>query len=166
MVKAPLLSKIKIRDEEAAEIFEAALVVPLLLTLLLGVISIGRAYNVYESMTRAAREGARALVLTSCATCGNAAYTASAVRSTFVEPALTAASLDPSGVTSYSSNYVWLDPGASPPQQCGVAISFNYPYQLVVPFTSVNLTTITLSTRVQMRLENQPATCPAGSAVP
>jgi Flp pilus assembly protein TadG len=160
------LSKLKIRDEEGAEVFEAALVVPLLLTLLLGVISVGRAYNVYESMTRAAREGARALVLTSCATCGNAPYTASAVRTTFVEPALAAASLDPTAVMNYSSNYVWLDPEASPPQQCGVAISFNYPYQLVVPFTSVNLTTVTLSTRVQMRLENQPATCSAGSAVP
>ncbi len=153
-------------EERGVELFEAALVLPLLLTLLIGIFWMGRAYSVYETMTRAAREGARALVLTNCASCGNAAYAASSVQMNYVNPVLTSAAIDPTQVSGYSSTYVWLDPGASPPQQCGVAISFSYPFQLIIPFTSLNLTNISISTHVQMRMENQPATCSAGSAVP
>ncbi len=154
------------REDRGAELVEAALVLPLLLTLLVGVLWIGRAYNVYETMTRAAREGARALVLTNCASCGNALYSAASVQTNYVNPALASASLDPAQVTAYSSTYVWLDPSASPPQQCGVAISFRYPFQLLIPFTSLNFTSVSISTQVQMRMENQPTTCSAGSAVP
>jgi len=152
-------------EERGVEIFEAALVLPLLLTLLIGIFWMGRAYSVYETMTRAAREGARVLVLTNCASCGNTFYTAGSVRTNYVNPVLTSASLDPTKVSGYSSTYLWLDPAASPPRQCGVAISFSYPFQLIIPFTSLNLTNISISTQVQMRMENQPATCLAGSAV-
>ena len=170
-LQTPMLSKQRLlgrlaRDARGAEILEAAIVLPILLTLLIGTIWMGRAYNVYETMTRAAREGARALVLTNCASCGNAPYAADSVRTNYVNPVLTSASLDPTKVSGYSSTYVWLDPVASPPQQCGVAISFGYPFELIIPFTSVNFTSISISTQVQMRMENQPATCSAGSAVP
>src|SRR5579875_3320491 len=48
------------------------------------------------------------------------------------------------------------------PQQCGVSISFTYPVQLVIPFTSVNATTVDIPAHAQMRLEDQPVggTCP------
>lgn len=153
-------------EERGAEILEFAIVFPALCMLLIGMIWMGRAYNLYETITRAAREGARALVLTNCATCGNTSYTAAAVRTSFVEPVLTSDNLAPAKVSGYTSTYVWLDPGATPPQQCGVAISFSYPFTFVLPFTSLNLTTISISTRVQMRMENQPTTCSAGGAVP
>jgi Flp pilus assembly protein TadG len=58
-------------EERGAELFEFALVVPVLLTLLLGVFWMGRAYNVYETITRAAREGARYAVLPSSMAQGN-----------------------------------------------------------------------------------------------
>src|SRR3990167_1033905 len=58
--------------EKGSEIVEGALVTTLLLTLLIGIIWIARAYNVYQTMNRAAREGARFAVLPSCASCGNA----------------------------------------------------------------------------------------------
>ncbi len=145
---------------------EAALVIPLLLMLLLGIVSLGRAYSVHQAMTRAAREGARELVLTSCATCGNAAYSASTVQTSYVNPALQAAGLDPTKVTNYTSQFVTLENTANTVPQCGVGISFSYPYQLAIPFVSINMTTITLNTQVQMRLENQPTTCSPGSSVP
>ena len=58
-------------EETGAELVEAALIIPLLLTFLVGIVSVGRGFNVYQTITRAAREGAKSLVLTTCATCGN-----------------------------------------------------------------------------------------------
>jgi len=149
-----------------AEVIEMALVLPLLLMLLLGIVAFGRAYDVYQTITRAAREGARQAVLTGCALCGNGTTVPSAatVQNSFVNPALLAANLDPAKVLNYSQSYVWLDPSDSPPTVCGIAIKFQYPYQLVLPFTGLNLTTLNIPTDVQMRLENlsvaNPPTCP------
>jgi len=161
-----LYIRTKWAEEAGAELFEAALVLPALLILLFGIISFGRAYNVYQTITRAAREGARELVLTTCASCGNASYTASDVRTNFVEPAMAAANMDTSKITNYTSTYVYLDPNDVPPNICGVQISFDYPYTLNIPFTSQNLSNLTLHAAVQMRMENQPGTCSVGSAVP
>ena len=51
-------------EETGAELVEAALIIPLLLTFLVGIVSVGRGFNVYQTITRpyrprAAREGAR-----------------------------------------------------------------------------------------------------------
>ncbi len=156
------------REESGAELFEAALVIPLLLMLLLGIVTFGRAYNIYQTITRAAREGARELVLSSSAETGSTVYSASDVQTNFVDPALTAVGLDPSKIKNYSTIYVFLDPNDPTPNICGVQISFQYPYQLALPFTTVNLSTINLSTTVQMRMENQPTNCSTlvGEAVP
>lgn len=152
------------REDAGAELVEAALVIPVLLMLLLGIVSFGRAYNVYQTITRAAREGARELVLTSSAMTGSTTYSASDVQTDFVEPALKNDNLDPSLISNYKTTYVFLDPNDPNPDICGVQISFDYPYTLSIPFTTLNFSTINLSTTVQMRLENQPTTCPAGTS--
>lgn len=164
------------KEESGAELVEAAVVIPLLLMLLLGIVSFGRAWNVYQTITRAAREGAKQAVLTPCAVSsycpGATAYTADTdIWTQFIDPALESAGLVPSGTTGIPSNvsnasmtYVLLDPNDPVPNICGVQISFQYPYTFSLPFTSVNLSTINLSTTVQMRLENQPATCPVGTS--
>jgi Flp pilus assembly protein TadG len=152
--------------ERGADLFEAALVLPLLLTLVLGIYVFGRAWDVYQTMTRAAREGVRQVVTTSCATCGSTYYTPDYVKTSIVFPALQAASLDTSKVNWCPPNptnknfvpcgRVWLD---SPTNQvCGYRISFSYPYTLQIPFVPLSVGTVTLTTQVQMRLENQPAT--------
>jgi hypothetical protein len=41
-----------------------------------------------------------------------------------------------------------------PPSQCGVIVSFQYPFQFYLPFTSLNLKQITLSAQAQSRMEN------------
>jgi Flp pilus assembly protein TadG len=153
------------RKECGAELLEVALTIPILLALLLGILSFTRAYNAYQTITRAAREGARTLVLTTCATCGNASVQSSTARSV-VNGVLTSANFTPSNVTNYAATYVWIDASAATPQQCGVNISFNYPYQILLPFTSVNLTNLNLKADVQMRMENQPTTCVVGGSVP
>jgi Flp pilus assembly protein TadG len=148
---------------------EFAFVVTLLMMLLMGIVTFARAFNVYQSITRAAREGARLAVLPTCATCGNSYLDPSSgvtmansdVFADAVAPALQAADLNPSAVVNYSETVGWLDTGDTQPQ-CGVTISFSYPYQLNLPFTPMNLQTIDLPVSVAMRRENQPSglTCP------
>ncbi|MDE3136741.1 MAG: pilus assembly protein [Acidobacteriota bacterium] len=148
---------------------EFAFVVTMLMMLLLGIVTFARGYNVYQSITRAAREGARMAVLPDCATCGNTyldpssgvTQSNSTVFADAVSPALQSANLNPTAVLNYSETVGWLDTGDTE-QQCGVTISFQYPYRLALPFTTMNLTTINIPAHVQMRRENQPkgTTCP------
>ncbi|HEX6235571.1 MAG TPA: TadE family protein [Acidimicrobiales bacterium] len=51
------------REERGAVLVEFALILPVLLMLLVGIIEFGRAYNTTVSMQSAAREGARELAL-------------------------------------------------------------------------------------------------------
>jgi len=155
--------------ERGSEMLELAFVVTMLMMLLLGIVTFARAYNVYQSIARAAREGARVAVLPTCASCGNSyldpssgvTQANSAIFTNDISPALQAANLNPASVLNYSETVGWLDAGDTE-QQCGVTISFKYPYQLNLPFTTMNLATIDLPVHVEMRRENQPSggTCP------
>ncbi|TAM82462.1 MAG: pilus assembly protein [Acidobacteria bacterium] len=156
------------KEESGAELVEAAVVLPILLMLLLGIVTFGRAWNVYQTITRAAREGAKSAVLTPCANsayCSGATnYTSTDIWTNFVGPVLQSDNLDPTLVANSSITYVQMDPNGTPPHVCGIELTFAYPYTFSLPFTSVNLSTINLSTTVRMRLENQPAICPIGTS--
>jgi uncharacterized iron-regulated membrane protein len=133
---------------------EAAILIPVLLMLLIGIVWFGLAYDVYQTITHAAREGARFAVAPTCATCGNAMPSDDEVRAV-INTALSAASLDPTQVNPNPIPILrnqLLNPG-SLPQETGVVIGFSYPFQFVLPFTSVHFTTISIPTQVQMREE-------------
>jgi Flp pilus assembly protein TadG len=176
-------------EDSGAELVEAAFVLPLLLMLLLGIFWLGRAYDVYETITRAAREGARYAVLPSCATCNPAnqmteTYASAGTTKSpacissptyeftnYVAPSLLASHLDPNNKVvqqTYCQQAVVMNPTSdSSSQQCGIEVSFKYPIQIAIPFTSLNATTINIPTSVTMRMENQPVdnstgqpTCP------
>lgn len=148
---------------------EFALVATLLMTLFLGLVSFARASNVYASITRAAREGARVAAMPDCVTCGNSYLDPSSgvteansrVFAGTISPALESANLNPEAVTDYSESVGWLEENTGE-QQCGVTIRFEYPYRLGLPFLPVRLATIYLPVSVQMRRENQPlaGSCP------
>jgi hypothetical protein len=89
-----------------SEIAEAALVLPILFMLLLGIYWFGRAFNVYATINHAARQGARAATAQTCATCGgvpgcthNCSLNANLVADQ-VKLALLASALDPGQVTN------------------------------------------------------------------
>ncbi len=169
-------------EVRGSELVEFALALPLLLTLLVGSIWIARAFNVWQTITRAAREGARYAVLPSCATCGTSPNTLPDMYTTInsclgnpttvftnhVLPFLQAANLkDPTTLSggSYCQEAVWNDPDASDTstKECAVQVNMTYPLQLVIPFTPLNLTTVNITTRVKMRMENQPLDTNTGS---
>lgn len=174
------------RECGGAEIAEAAAVLPLVFMLLLGIYWFGRAYNIYATITHAAREGTRVAAARSCATCGSpdAQVTADQIADT-VAQSLLAARLDPNQVSQPSPKPVYCGcndpnctngpvdctlPSGGEPQvciqrdvlltnsgtgpACGIAVSFQYPYQFYFPFTSMNQQQINLKAHSQMQGEN------------
>ena len=95
-------------DARGAELLEFALVLPVLVSLLLGAVWIGRAVSVYQALGRAAREGARVYLASTCAkSCGNGQTDPT----TTIDNALTAASLDYTQASVSFNNNQTLDPG-------------------------------------------------------
>src|SRR5690348_10999214 len=84
-------------DKSAVELVEFAIVTPLLMMVLFGMFWFGRAFNIYETLTRAAREGAAYGARPACALCGGGGVmggfpTADQIAST-VTPQLQAANI-------------------------------------------------------------------------
>jgi Flp pilus assembly protein TadG len=177
----------KLESTDGAEIAEAALVLPLVFMILLGIVWFGRAFNIYSTITQAAQQGAITAARATCATCGDAEATPAAVDAV-VSVVMQASNLSPSqiqlpanapkcgttpcaacpsppfppapsnGPCSSTANIyvcqnVQLNPAATPPQ-CGAIVSFQYPFQFYLPFTSLNMQKIVLSAQAQSRMEN------------
>jgi Flp pilus assembly protein TadG len=115
------------QDTTGAEIAEAAFVLPLVFMLLLGILWFGRAFHIYSTVNRAAREAAEAAATPTCATCGNTFRDEATIQTSVVNPILNAAHLDPAQVQNFQlQQNVFLN--TSIPRETGVTVSFNYPY--------------------------------------
>jgi Flp pilus assembly protein TadG len=84
--------------EEGSEIAETAIILPLLFMILLAIFWFGQAYHIYGVITHAAREGARAAVVPTCATCATSATTPAQNAQTAVSNAIAAAHMNMSQV--------------------------------------------------------------------
>jgi hypothetical protein len=169
-----------ITETSGSEIAEAALVIPIFFLVLLGIYWFGRAFNTYATINHAAREGALAATMSTCASCGNVAPLPATVANAVTE-ALQAARLDPNQVQTYAPpsptfcggaapscntasnnnniticSNVQLTPVASPGSPvCGVTVSFQYPYNFSLPFPippyGSNVFNLQLKADVQMK---------------
>jgi TadE-like protein len=170
---------------EGSEIAEAAVVLPLVFMLLLGIVWFGRAFNIYSTITQAAQQGAITAARPTCATCAcpsGITCPTDGVVATAVYAVMRASSVDPNQVPPSSNpptpvscvnppalatcthpNNITIcrqallnspPVSATQPPQCGVVVAFQYPFQFYLPFTSLNLQTITLSAQAQSRMEN------------
>jgi Flp pilus assembly protein TadG len=169
-------------EVRGAEIAEAAAVLPLMFMMLLGIFWFGQAFSIYGAITRAAQEGARAGAAPYCTTCANntlANYAAHAVSAT--QTALTTSKLDPTQARYPSPNptlYDCLSPAtvkqcstggssnlcvqapvvlatvtSGATGVCGISVSFQYPFQFWLPFTSLNQQKIYLNASARVRME-------------
>lgn len=170
-----------VQDTRGAEIAEAAAVLPLMFMILLGIFWFGQAFSIYGVITRAAQEGARAAALPVCATCaaGSSPVTNAA---TMVQNTLSTANLNPAlakqptttpffsscagggggGSCQAGSTNICVqmpvqlsNPGSGAAGMCGVSVSFRYPFQFWLPFTSLNKQQIWMTASARVRLENQ-----------
>src|SRR4029077_16640956 len=169
----------KLESTDGAEIAEAALVLPLVFMLLLGIVWFGRAFNIYSTITQAAQQGAITAARDPCATCpsGNglpdpatvdgvvlAVLKASSLETGQIKQApkpslLPCPSPAPQGSCAVTGNHIWvcssvLLNSSTQPAQCGAMVSFQYPFQFDLPFTSLNMQKIILSAQAQSRMEN------------
>lgn len=164
-------------DTCGAEIAEAAAVLPLMFMILLGIFWFGQAFSIHGAITRAAQEGARAGAAPNCITCSSTNSTTNAINA--ITAVLQAAGLDPTQAQSPatpptftacanpSGSMVWSGSSSNfniqAPIQlpntatgvCGISVSFRYPFQFWLPFTSLNKQRIWLSASARVRLENQ-----------
>ena len=167
-------------ETRGAEIAEAAAVLPLMFMMLLGIFWFGQAFNLYGAITRAAQEGARAGAAPICTTC--AAGPRPALNAfNAVQATLIASKLDPSLIPTSSSPLllpsciVGGTPGCdgvssrvcvqTPAQLtstvqggagvCGVSVTFQYPFQFWLPFTSLNKQQVLLSASARVRMETR-----------
>lgn len=117
-------------ETSGAEIAEAAVVLPLLFMLLFGIMWFARAFNIYTTVNRAAREGALALsVPTTSASLGNTFAQQQSDVDNVVNPILSASHLDPAQATATVTvlSNVPLAPG-SPVSGNKVVVTVTYPY--------------------------------------
>jgi Flp pilus assembly protein TadG len=165
-------------DSSGAEIAEAAAVLPLMFMILLGIFWFGQAFSIYGTITRAAQDGARAGAAPYCTTCTPGANTQNQNAFNAVEASMAAAKLDPTNAryplpappsfTACSGGSVVCDSSISnvcvqSPVQlttstggvCGISVSFQYPFQFWLPFTSLNKQKIWLRASAHARMENQ-----------
>ncbi len=98
--------------ESGVAMLEFALVLPVLLLLVFGIIEFGRAYNAQITLTHAAREGAREYAVTQDAVAGET----TAINA--------ATSLDPALMTFTTTACVVGDP---------VSMQIDYPFELLIP---------------------------------
>jgi Flp pilus assembly protein TadG len=97
-------------DTGGQEIAEAAVVLPIVFLLLIGIMTFARAYNIYTTITYAAQEGARLAAQSSSASAGNTPSTAADVANR-VAAVLQASSIDPGQIQAF--------PGTAALTACG-----------------------------------------------
>jgi Flp pilus assembly protein TadG len=153
------------REARGQELLEMAFGLSLLMMLLIGIFWAGRAYNIYTTINRAAREGARVAVAPSCATCGNA-FPATTTVQAAVDGVLAASSLQtpstantgncppPSQAVTVVTVYICqhqalaLDPYNA--SATWTVIQVSYPFKFYVPFVPATVSAVTISSQAQM----------------
>jgi Flp pilus assembly protein TadG len=140
-------------DVRGQELVEFAFILPALFMLLLGIFYFGRAISVYQAIGRAAREGDRVALATTCASCGDTSNYPAAVAA--VNNALSAASLDPALARVTGPTMTVLNPSDPANYQVNqVSITVRYPVRFPIPFTGrLSRRRFNLTSTVSMRQE-------------
>lgn len=131
------------RDRSGQALVEFALVVPLLLLLIVGVIDLSRAWNAHQVLTNAAREALRGAVV------DNPAYTQEVMKEQ-IDNQLQLASLDPSRAQIYFDG--WRSGEGNP---ATIELTYRFDFDILGPLMewAAGKRTVTLHSRFIMRNE-------------
>jgi len=131
------------RDRSGQALVEFALVVPLLLLLIVGVIDLSRAWNAHQVITNTAREALRAAVV------DNPAYTQEVMKDQ-IDNQLKLASLDPSRAQIYFDG--WRSGAGNP---ATIEVTYRFDFDILGPLMewASGKRTVTLHSRFIMRNE-------------
>src|SRR5262249_31941423 len=113
-----------VKDSRGSEVAEAALVLPILFLFLFGILWFGRAFNIYTTITSAAREGSQDAARAACASChvpgipcvwGSTSFPCDTTVEDTVLATLQAANLSPSNIVVYQpANLTFCAPPTVP----------------------------------------------------
>ena len=133
--------------EKGAEMVEMAFVVLIFLVLMIGVFQFGRAYNIYQNITNAAREGARFAVAPERG--GTINYPNNSEVSDVINSFMRSSYLNPAVATiNIQLNNQNIDPACTPCVAgggcaCGTRVSISYPFSILF-YSSINISTTVL----------------------
>jgi Flp pilus assembly protein TadG len=105
-------------DQRGAALIETAITIPIILLISVGIFEFGRAYQTWQVLTNAAREGARVAILAD----KTDADVTSAVRSY----------MQAGGLPRYGTAGVVIDRSVALGANTGSRITVNYPFQFIV----------------------------------
>jgi len=140
------LTRIKARfaSEKGSELVETSAVILLFMMLVMGVFQFGRAYNIYQNITNAAREGARFAVAPERG--GGVTYPTTSEIRTVVVNYLNSANLADPGATRLQilpnqslGGVATCNPAVSG-SPCGTGVSLSYPFS-IFGFGSIDINT-------------------------
>ena len=141
----------RLRPEGGAELIEMALVLPLLMLIIMGIIDFGFLFREMNVVTNAAREGARAGVLPG--------YSADANVSNRVQQYLNASGIPgtcPSATCVVSSPTITVSPAGFPSFQArDVRVTIFHRFSFLSPFSALvrSFSSVALTGRAVMRVE-------------
>jgi len=133
--------------EKGAELVEMAFVLLIFLVLMIGVFQFGRAYNIYQNITNAAREGARFAVAPQRG--GTTNYPNNTEVSNVINSFMQSSNLDPTSATiNIQLNSQDIDPACTPCVAnagcaCGTRVSITYPFSFLF-YGGINISTTVL----------------------
>jgi Flp pilus assembly protein TadG len=118
--------KTEIRNRERGQaMVETAIAIPLLLVLMVGIFEVGRAYETWQVLTNAAREGARMAVTPS----GTAPNTTALVRQYMADGQLTKSATAPVIVNRTAS----IDVNGTPVSASAVTVDYPFDFIMLQP---------------------------------
>ena len=133
-----------LRNEKGAELVETSFVILLFILLMVGVFEFGRAYNIYQTITNAAREGARFAVAPQRG--GSLSYPTTDEVRTVIVNFLQSANIPDPGSTNLQillnqdvGRVAPCDPSVSG-STCGTRVNLTCPFQ-ILGIGSINITT-------------------------
>ena len=132
--------RVSLREDSGQALVEFALVVPVFLLLLFGIVEFARAWNIYEALTDAAREGARNAVVDN-------SLSEEAVRTIIVEAGQRAGiAIEDIGITGFK---------AGPGSVATVRISYEHEFRWVTIFwrAATGDSSVTMVSEFSMRNE-------------
>jgi Flp pilus assembly protein TadG len=145
----------QLRGTAGAEIAEAALVLPLVFTLLFGIIWFGRAFNIYSTIQQAAQQGAITAARATCATCTTSnTFPSAATVDTAVTAVMQASHLDVTKIQLPAS-----PPNCAAGQACSACPSPPFPPPPTAGACSSSPANIYVCQNVQLNPAATPVQC-------
>lgn len=135
----------RFRGERGSALVEAAITVPIILLIAVGIFEFGRAYQTWQILTNAAREGARVAVLPGSTNAG----VTSRVRSSMESGQLSKYGTAP--VTVNRNDSITVDGEAVSASK--VTVDYPFDFMVLLPVARLITPTTTLGSSITMRAE-------------